>query len=159
MEAEVQILVNAPREARSQAMDSLLQRRAAEGLLAKRPYEWRRDHEEVVDLKRQMNLIEEAYDKMKEWGTYVDGHNQAMADTVEEAKAIMMNLQKKDEYYREKYLKLVILSNDLIDEIPQSLEEAKDMMNIFKPQKDICDFLKSYRYMVVEFRFRIKERY
>ncbi|KAI5401757.1 hypothetical protein KIW84_066285 [Lathyrus oleraceus] len=92
-----------------------------------------RDLNQVVDLKRQMNLIEEAYDEMREWGTYVDGHNQAVTNTIEEDKAIMLNLQKKLECHRERYLKLVILSNDLIDEIPRSLKEDEYMMNIFKP--------------------------
>lgn len=41
-----------------------------------------------------------------------------MVDTLEEDKAIMVKLQKNVGYYREKYLKLVILSNDLIEEIP-----------------------------------------
>ena len=65
-----------------------------------------------------MNLIEEAYDDIIKWGTYVEEHNQAMTYTIEEDKPIMLNLQRKVEHQREKYLKLVILSNDMIDEIP-----------------------------------------
>lgn len=70
----------------------------------------------------------------------------------------MLNLQEEAKYYRENYLKLVILSNDLIDEIPQSMKDAEAMMNIFKPQKEICDFLKMRLFMMEEFRTRIEER-
>ncbi|KAI5394975.1 hypothetical protein KIW84_061545 [Lathyrus oleraceus] len=86
-----------------------------------------------------------------------EGHNGVMVDTIEKDKAIMLNLKRKVEHHMEKYLKLVILSNDLIDEIPQSLREVKDMMNIFKPQKEICNFIQLCRHMAETFRSRIKE--
>lgn len=70
----------------------------------------------------------------------------------------MLNLQEEAKYYREKYQKIIILSNNLIDEIPRSLKDAEAMMNIFKPQKEICDFLMMCRFMVEEFRTRIKGR-
>lgn len=81
-----------------------------------------------------------------------------MVDALEEDKSIMLKLKGEAKYYREKYLKLVILSNDLIEEIPRSLKEAEFMGDIFKPQKEISNFLKMCRYMVEEFRTRIKER-
>lgn len=40
------------------------------------------------------------------------------------------------------YIKLIILSIDLIDDIPQSLKVAEDMMDIFKLPKEIHDFIK-----------------
>lgn len=73
-------------------MDSLLQRRAAKGLLARRPSERRMTYKEVVGLKRQMYLIEEAYEEMKKLGNYFEEQNQAIADTIEEDKVIMMKL-------------------------------------------------------------------
>lgn len=81
-----------------------------------------------------------------------------MMDTLEEDKAIMVKLQEEARYYREKYLKLVMLSNDLIEKIPRSLKEAEFIANILKPQREIGDFLNMYRYMVEEFRTRIKKR-
>lgn len=81
-----------------------------------------------------------------------------MVDTLEEDRVVMVKLQDKVEYYREKYLKLVILSNDLIKEIPRSIKEAEFMADIFKPQKEISDFLKMCHYTVEEFKTRIKER-
>lgn len=142
MENEFQSLVNALREARCQAMYSLMQRRVTKGLLTRRPFEWRRAYKEVADLKIQMTVIEEAYNEMKEWGTHAEKHNKTMAETIEEDNAIMLNLQKKVEHHREKYLKLVILSIDVIDDTPQSMKEAEDMMDIFKPLNEICDFIK-----------------
>ncbi|KAI5401354.1 hypothetical protein KIW84_065995 [Lathyrus oleraceus] len=100
LETEVQRVVNSLCEAKSQAMDSILQRRVVEGLLALRPSKWSNAYEEVVDLKRQMNLLEESYDKMRQLCTYVEGHNQAMADTIEDDKAIKLKLQEKAKYYR-----------------------------------------------------------
>lgn len=82
-----------------------------------------------------------------------------MVDTIEEDKANMLKLYEKAGYYREKYLKLVILSNELIEEIPQSLKEVEYMADIFKPHKDTCDFLKMCRYTVEAFRARIKEHF
>ena len=70
----------------------------------------------------------------------------------------MVKLQEKAGYYRGKYLKSVILSNDLIEEIHRSMKDVEFIANIFKPQKEICEFLKMCRYMVEEFRARIKER-
>lgn len=71
-----------------------------------------------------MHLLEEAYEEMRSWCIYIEGHNQEMMDALEEDKVIMVKLQEEVKSYREKYLKLVILSNDLIEEIPQSLKEA-----------------------------------
>lgn len=139
-------------------MDSILRIRATEGLLPFSPSKWSEVYEEVVDLKRQMNILKEAYDEMRKWCTYVESHNQAMVGILEEDKAIMLKHQEKDGYYREKYLKLVISSNDLIEKIPRSLKEVEFMASIFKPQKEISDFLKMYRHMVDEFRARIKEQ-
>lgn len=136
LEAKVQSLVNALYEAQSKAMDSIHGKRDVEGLLGLRTSKWSEAYEEVVGLKRQMNLLEEAYDEMRKWCNYVEIHNKAMVDTIKEDKAIMLKLQEKDGYYMEKYLKFVILSIDLIEEIPQSLKEAEFMADIFKPQKE-----------------------
>lgn len=103
-----------------------------------------------------MHLLEEAYEEMINWCIYIEGHNQEMVDALEEDKAIMVKLQEEVRYYREKYLKLVMLSNDMIEEIPRSLKEAEFIEDIFKPQREICDFLKMCRYMMEEFRTRIK---
>lgn len=105
-----------------------------------------------------MELMEDAYDEMKWWRTYIEGHNEEMIDTIGVDKAIMRELQKKVEHHMEEYLKLVMLSNDLIDKIPRSLKADEDMMDIFKPKKEIYDFLKLWSQMVEEFRARIKER-
>lgn len=99
-------------------MDSILRRRVAKGLLALRPSKRSEAYEEVVDLKIQINLLEEMYEEMRKWCNYVESPNKAMTDTIEEDISIMLKLQEKSRYYREKYLKLVILSNDLIEEIP-----------------------------------------
>lgn len=144
-------------EALKQIMDSVLRRRVAEGILAFRPSKWSEAYEEVVGFKRQMYLLEEAYEEMRNCCVYIEGHNQEMMDTLEEDNAIMIKLQEEAGYYREKYMKLVILSNDFIKEIPRTLKEAKFMADIFKPQRDICDFLKMCHYMVEEFRTRIKK--
>ncbi|KAI5428922.1 hypothetical protein KIW84_033784 [Lathyrus oleraceus] len=72
LEAKVQSLVNDLRESRSQTMDSILRRRAAEGLLTFHPSKWSEAYEELVELKRQINLLEEAYDEMRKWCTYVE---------------------------------------------------------------------------------------
>lgn len=82
-----------------------------------------------------MHLLEEAYVEMRNWCIYIEGHNQEMVDAIEEDKAIMGKLQEEVEYYREKYIKLVMLSNDLIEEIPQSIKEIEFMEDIFKPKK------------------------
>lgn len=105
-----------------------------------------------------MHLLEEAYEEMRNWCIYIEGHNQETVDDLEKDKVIMVKLQEEVGYYREKYINLVMSSNDLIEEIPQSLKEAEFMVDIFKPQKEISDFLKMYWYMVEEFRNRIKER-
>lgn len=105
-----------------------------------------------------MHLLEEAYEEMGSWWIYIEGHNQEMVDALKEDKVIMVKLQEEVGYYRETYLKLVILSNDVIDEIPWSLKEAEFMADIFKPQRKICDFLKMCHYIVEEFSTRIKER-
>lgn len=139
-------------------MDSILRRRDTEGLFSFCPFKWSEAYEEVVDLKRQMHLLEEAYNEMRNSCIYIEGHNQEIMDTLEEDKTIMVKLQEKSRYYREKYMKLVILSNDLVEEITRSLKEAEVMVDIFKPLKEIYDFLKMCRYMVEEFRTRIKER-
>lgn len=106
------------------------------------PSEWRREYEEIVELKRQMNLIDEAYEEMREWGTYMEEQNQTMIDTIKEDKSTMLELKIKSDHHREEYLKLVLLSNDLIEEIPRSLWAAEDMMDVFKPKEEICDFIK-----------------
>lgn len=49
-------------------------------------------YEYVVELRGQMKLMENAYDEMIRWITYIEGHNQEMMDTIEEDKAIMLNL-------------------------------------------------------------------
>ncbi|KAI5415293.1 hypothetical protein KIW84_040657 [Lathyrus oleraceus] len=142
LEDEVQSLVNALHEAQRQTMDSILRRRVVEGLLAFRPSKWSEAYEDVVDLKRQMRLLEEAYDEMRNLCIFIEGHNQEMVDTLKEDKTIMVKLQEKAGYYREKYLKLVILYNDPIEEIPRSLKEDEFMVDIFQPQKEICEFIK-----------------
>lgn len=92
LEAEVQSLVNVLYESIYQAMDSIIWIRDVEGLLNLHPSKWVKAYEEVVDLKRQMNLLEEVYDEMRKWCTYVEGHNQEMVDTIEEYKDIMLKL-------------------------------------------------------------------
>lgn len=87
-------------------------------------YEWRMAYKEIVELKRQMDLIDEAYEEMRELGTYMEEQNQIMADTIEEDRSIMLELKRKSNHHGEEYLKLVLLSNDLIEEIPRSLREA-----------------------------------
>ncbi|KAI5422490.1 hypothetical protein KIW84_045797 [Lathyrus oleraceus] len=94
-------------------------------LLAFRPSKWSEAYEEVVGFKRQIHLLEEAYEEMRSWFIYIEVHNQEIVDALEEEEVIMVKLQEEAGYCREKYLKLVILSNDLIEEIPRSLEEAE----------------------------------
>lgn len=53
-------------------------------------------------------------------------------------------------------MKLVILLNNLIDEIPRSFKVAEAMMDMLKPPKEICDFIRLWIYMVDDFRARIK---
>lgn len=48
----------------------------------------------------------------------MEDHNQIMVEPIEEDKSIMLDLKRNSDHHREEYLKLVILSNDLIDEIP-----------------------------------------
>lgn len=105
-----------------------------------------------------MNLIDETYEEMWEWGTYMEGRDQTMADTIKEDKSIMLELKKKSDHYREEYLKLFLLSNDLIEEIPRSLRAVGGMMDLFKPKEEICDFIKLCQYMVEKFRVRNKKR-
>lgn len=76
-------------------MDSILRRRATEGLLAFRPSKWSEAYEEVVNLKRQMHILEKEYDDMRNWYIYIEGHNQEMVDTLKEDKAIMVKLQEE----------------------------------------------------------------
>lgn len=58
----------------------------------------------------------------------------------------------------EEFVKIVILSNDLIDEIPRSLKVAEPMMKVLRPPKEIYDFIKLCRYMMDEFIDGIKRR-
>lgn len=67
-----------------------------------------------------------------------------------------MELKRKSYYHRKEYLKLVILSNDLIDKIPKNLKSANAMMDVLRPSKEICDFIRLCGYMVDEFWARIK---
>lgn len=81
-------------------MDSILRRRATEGLLTFLRSKQSEGYEEVVGLKRKMHLLEEAYDEMRNWCIYIEGHNQEMMDALEEDKAIMVKLQQEVRYYR-----------------------------------------------------------
>lgn len=114
-------------------MDSILRRRAVEDLLTYRPSKWSEAYEEVVGFKRQIHLLEEAYEEMRNWCIYIEGNNQEMVDALEEEKAIVEKMKEEARYYGKKYLKLFILSNDLIEETPQSLKEAEFMAGILKP--------------------------
>ena len=65
LEAMNQILIYALQEDNRQVMDSILRRRTASGPLARRPYEWGKVYEDVVELRRQMKPMENAYDEMR----------------------------------------------------------------------------------------------
>lgn len=103
-----------------------------------------------------MDFLDEAYEEMGEWGTYTKNQNQAMSETIEEEKGIMLELKRNSDHHREKYLKLSILSNHLINQIPRSLKVAEAMTGVLKPPKEIFNFIKLCRYMVDEFRDRTK---
>lgn len=45
----------------------------------------------------------------------------------------MLELKWKSCHHREEYLKLAILLNDLIDDIPRSLKASEAMMDVFRP--------------------------
>lgn len=73
LEAMNQILIYALQEANRQVMDSILRRRTVERLLARRSYEWEKAYEDVVELRRQMKLMENANDEMRGYKTYIEG--------------------------------------------------------------------------------------
>lgn len=89
LEAEVQSLVIVPQEVRTQALDEQIRRRDVKKLLFIRPYDYKEAYREV---KRQMDLLDEAYKEMREWGTYMENHNQDMSETIKEDKGIMLEL-------------------------------------------------------------------
>lgn len=51
-------------------------------LLSRCSYEWSKSYEEVLELKIQMNVLDEAYEEMREWGTYIMNQSQAMFETI-----------------------------------------------------------------------------
>lgn len=67
LEAEVQSLVTALQEVKAQSLDEQRRMREAERLLSIRRSEWREAYEEV---KRQMDLLDKAYEEIREWGTW-----------------------------------------------------------------------------------------
>lgn len=105
-----------------------------------------------------MDLLGETYEDMRELETYMENRNKSMSKTIEEDKGIMLELKRKSAPYRKEYLKLVILSNDLMDKIPKKLKSADAMMDALRPPKEIYDFIRLCRYMVDGFRAWIKRR-
>lgn len=119
-------------------MNEQERRTEIEGLLSMCPFEWRRAYDEIIKFKRQMNLIDEAYEEMREWGTYKEEQNQTMVDTIEEDKSIMLELKRKLDHHREEYLKLVHAAGAVTFTLLQMLKFiVGDKLIIIEGEEDI----------------------
>ncbi|KAI5424923.1 hypothetical protein KIW84_030918 [Lathyrus oleraceus] len=122
LEAEVQSLVNIPREARSQAMDSKLQRRVAEGLLvihilngvnpmkrhiqasegdlllpqAKDNLTLRPPYQTRAHQKKTMKQIKQNQDALREDINLVKGNVEGMKDKIDQLARVITNMMARE---------------------------------------------------------------
>ena len=69
---------------------------------------------------------------------------------------IIPNLYQEYRYYKDKHEKLAFLANNLIEDIPRSLKDAKSVM--VPLLEDVHNFIKLCRTMVDRFREDIRKR-